>query len=362
MNILLFRLRLIGDVIFTTPLLRALRRHHPAARLAYVVEPQALPVVGENPHLDDVIVAPAHDARGRLAADLRLARRLRRERYDIVIDLHGGPRSAWMTRATGAPRRIGYAAAGRSWAYTELVDRTHPGGPCHSVVNQWDLLLPLGVGPPDPERDPTEMPVAEKAARSVAAKLAAAGVDPSCHAVVVVHVSAGNLFRRWPAAAFESLMAALASGGADRRIVIVSGPSDATAARAIGGRARTRLRAAGHRVVDDVEFDLAELRALMEVAALFIGGDSGPLHVASTSRVPIVGLYGPTLASRSAPWRPARFASAAVELSGLACRPCDQRRCVPGDYRCLATIEPARVAEVAERLLGGRPAERGPGA
>jgi lipopolysaccharide heptosyltransferase II len=356
-NILLIRLRLIGDVVLTTPLLRALRRLDPAARIAYVVEPQALPVVSANPHLDEVVVAPARDARGRLTADQRLARRLRRERYDIVVDLHGGPRSAWLSRATGAPRRIGYAATGRSWAYTERIDRSHAIGPCHSVVNQWDLILPLGVSAPDPERDPTEMPVSEHAARSVSAKLAAAGIDPSRHAVVVVHVSAGNSFRRWPASSFESSIAALASADTDRRILIVSGPSDVTAARAVGERARARLREGGDRIVDAVEFDLAEFRALMDVAALFVGGDSGPLHVASTSRVPIVGLYGPTLSTRSAPWRPARFASEAVELPDLACRPCDQRRCEPGDFRCLAGLQPARVAEAAERLLSGRGAE-----
>ena len=115
MNVLLVRLRLIGDVVFTTPILRALRRRYPDARLAYVVEPHAAPVVVGNPHLDEVIVAARPDAPGRLAADLRLARRLRADRYDVVLDLHGGPRGALLAWASGARRRIGYrcrAAAG----------------------------------------------------------------------------------------------------------------------------------------------------------------------------------------------------------------------------------------------------------
>jgi lipopolysaccharide heptosyltransferase II len=353
-NILLIRLRLIGDVVFTTPLLRALRRRYPDARLAYLVEPQAAPVVVANPHLDEVIIASPPDARGRLAADLGLARRLRAARYDVVLDLHGGPRGAWLARATGAPRRIGYTVTGRSWMYTERVERARALRPRHSVLNQWDLLAPLGVGAPDPERDPTEMAVSEIAARSVDRKLAAEGVDPRRHPIVVLHVSAGNPFRRWPAASFVSLIAALASGDSDRRVVIVSGPSESSAAREIGARARERLGPAGHAVIDAVEFDLAELRALVDVAALFIGGDSGPLHVAGTSVVPIVGLYGPTQAARSAPWRPARLATESIERSDLPCRPCDQRRCEPGDFRCLASIEPALVAAAAERLLAGR--------
>ncbi len=89
----------------------------------------------------------------------------------------------------------------------------------------------------------------------------------------------------------------------------------------------------------------------MDRASLYIGGDSGPLHVAATSRVPIVGLYGPTLPARSAPWRDPRLRAEAMEVHGLACRPCDQRVCEPGDFRCLTTISPEQVAAAAERIL-----------
>ena len=96
---------------------------------------------------------------------------------------------------------------------------------------------------------------------------------------------------------------------------------------------------------------LAEFRALVDRAALYIGGDSGPLHIASTSGTPIVGLYGPTLPVRSEPWRSPEFISAAVEVDGLPCRPCDQRSCEPGDFRCLTWIEPNQVLDAAERIL-----------
>jgi lipopolysaccharide heptosyltransferase II len=350
-RILLIRLRLIGDVVFTTPTFRALRRRFPGACLSYVVEPHAAPIVVGNPALDEVIVATRPDAKGRLRADLALARRLRAARYDLVLDLHGGPRSALLAWATGAPRRVGYTVTGRGWMYTELVPRDRVLRPRHSVVNQWDLLTALGCEPPDPERDPTEMVAPTAAVESVARKLASAGADPSLHPVVVVHVSAGNPFRRWPAAAFVDLLTALLRADRARRVVVVSGPSERTAARDIGAQARTALGPDGAGLIDDVEFDLGELRALMDVAALFVGGDSGPLHVAGTSGVPVVGLYGPTLAARSAPWRPSRFVTESIELPEIPCRPCDQRRCGPGDYRCLGSISPSRVAEAAERAI-----------
>jgi lipopolysaccharide heptosyltransferase II len=350
-KILLIRLRLIGDVVFTTPIFRALRRRFPGARLSYVVEPHAAPVVAGNPNLDEVIVATRPDAKGRLGADLGLARRLRAARYDLVLDLHGGPRSAWLAWATGARRRIGYTVRGRGWMYTEQVPRDRVLRPRHSVVNQWDLLSALGIGPPDPEHDPTEMVPSADAVASVARKLAQAGVDPAASPLLVVHVSAGNPFRRWPANSFVELLTALLRADPGRRVIVVSGPSEHTAAREVGARARTALGGGGAGLIDDVEFDLAELRALMDVAALFVGGDSGPLHVAGTTGVPVVGLYGPTLAARSAPWRPSRFVTESIELPEIACRPCDQRRCEPGDYRCLGSISPGLVAEAAERAL-----------
>lgn len=131
----------------------------------------------------------------------------------------------------------------------------------------------------------------------------------------------------------------------------MSGPSEHEAASLIGGNARAALGVPADAVIDGVDFDLAELRALMDRAALFIGGDSGPLHVAGTTAVPIVGLYGPTLAARSAPWRPARLVTESLEVPDLPCRPCDQRHCVPGDFRCLGMIAPAQVAEAAGRAL-----------
>jgi ADP-heptose:LPS heptosyltransferase len=120
-SLLLVRLRLIGDVVFTTPLIRALRERYPDARLTYVVEPSSAPVVDRNPHLSDVVIAPHRRGWRRLVDDVGLARTLRARRYDVAVDLHGGPRSAWLTWASGAPVRVGYDVSGRSWMYTRVI-------------------------------------------------------------------------------------------------------------------------------------------------------------------------------------------------------------------------------------------------
>jgi lipopolysaccharide heptosyltransferase II len=351
-NILLIRLRLVGDVVFTTPAIRALRRRFPDARITYLVETAASAIVSGNPHLDDVIVVPHRRGWARVLDDLRVARRLRARRFDLVVDFHGGPRGSWLTWATGARRRIGYEIAGRGWMYTDRVHRPRALRSRHSAENQWDLLEPLGIPPLDPEREPVEMIESAHARDRALERLHDAGVRPGEHTLIVMHVSAGNPFRRWPAGAFAAVAAELARAGRDRRVVVTSGPSEIGAAEAVTAAARVQLGDAAARVVRCGEFDLQELRAVIAAASLYIGGDSGPLHVAATTTVPIVGLYGPTLPARSAPWRSRALVTEHVEPGPLGCRPCDQRVCRYRDFRCLTSISPATVIAAAERALG----------
>ena len=352
MKILLIRLRQIGDVVFTTPAVAAVRRRFPAASLSYLVEAPAEPVVRHNPHLDTVIVADRPRGLRRAVYDATLAWQLRRARFDLVIDFHGGPRSAWLTRATGAPRRIGYALPGRHWAYTDCVAWTRAlVPPRHSVENQWDLLTPLGIAPPEAGRTPVEMGVDATAASLVDRRLRDAQV-PGDATLVVIHVSAGNPFRRWPAEHFAATAAALARDDRARRIIITAGPSERGAADAIAAAAQAQAGDAAGAILRCGEFDLSELRVLVSKAALYVGGDSGPLHIAATTDVPIVALFGPTLPERSMPWRGTPGRAIAVDIGPLPCRPCHQRRCVPGDFRCLTHVGPERVLAAARQLLG----------
>ncbi len=330
-SILLVRLRLIGDVVFTTPIVHALKRRFPAARLTYLVEPAAAPVIAANPDIDHVLVVPRTRGWRRILDDLRLARRLRRERFDIAIDLHGGPRSGWLTWATRAPLRVGYDVPARAWLYTRAVHRPRVLRARHSVENQWDLVAALDAGfgaSPDPSADRVRMPVEPGARTAIDRRLLAAGVPPEGR-LIVLHVSAGNPFRRWPERAFADLAVALATAGPERWVLLTSGPSDHDAAARVLQDSRTRAGGPGSRILDAEGLTLAELRALMDRASLFVGGDSGPLHIAATSDVPVVGLYGPTLKERSAPWRPRALTTVSIDVgelpagpasSGSACR------------------------------------------
>lgn len=350
MKILLVRLRSIGDVVFTTPVITALRRRYPDARLSYIVEPDAAPVVLGNPHLSDVIVLPRRRGIARLRDDAAAVRRLRAARFDIAIDMHGGPRAAWLTRLSGAPMRIGYTIAGRTWMYTHAVARAPELTARHSVPNQWDLLAPLGFDGPSPAEHPVEMTVDPAAAARVDERLTLAGIGRDVP-LAVVHVSASNRFRRWPSESFVTVITGLARRDPRRRVIVLSGPSEAAAAGRIAQSARDALGPLAECVPEIGGFDLGEVHALIARAAVYIGGDTGPMHIATTTATPIVAIIGPTLGERSGPWRDPGVFSAVLEPGPLPCRPCHQRHCIPGDIRCLTSIGPDRVIDAAERAL-----------
>jgi ADP-heptose:LPS heptosyltransferase len=237
--------------------------------------------------------------------------------------------------------------------YTDAIPRARQLTPRHSVLNQWDLLVPLGVLPLDPCGDPVQMPDDPQAARRVEAQLGAAGVSAE-HVLIVIHVSASTRFKRWPEESFTSLVVALVRESGSRRVFLTSGPSDVEAAHRIADAARERLGPLAGAMLEGRPLQLSELRALIARAALFIGGDSGPLHIAATTQVPIVELLGPTLAERSFPWRDPRLFTEIVQPGPLPCRPCHQRTCLPGDFRCLTGTGPERVIGAAERALAAR--------
>jgi lipopolysaccharide heptosyltransferase II len=352
LKILLVRPRLIGDVLLTTPVIRAMRRRYPDAELVYVVEEHAAPVVTSNPHLSETIIIRHRRGVRRVVEDLRLAMQLRVRRFDVAVDMHGGTRSGWLTFATGARMRVGYDVSGRTWMYTHRVARPRGYAPRHSVLSMWDLAAVVDESfsaPPTPARDRLEMPVTPAAAAEVGRRLEQLGVT-AADEIVVMHAAAGNQFRQWPEASFGSVARAL--GAVSRRVILVVGSHhDSATIDRIVTAARGDTPAAAGRVHAAPGWPLEQLRALMDRAALFVGGDSGPMHIAATSDVPIVAVFGPTLPAHWAPWRPAHAPVAIVEPGPLDCRPCDQRVCAPGDFRCLRGLTPDQVVAAAERLL-----------
>ena len=337
--------------MLTTPVIRALRRTCPDAHLTYLVEPSAAPVIARNPRLDDVVVSPLLQGVARVREDARLAFQLRRQRFDTVIDFHGGPRSSLLAWATGAPVRIGYQMTGRGWMYSVRIARPRGHRARHSVTNQWDLLRALvpGLAAPDPAADPVEMVEDPAAMGRVASHVLAWGFQPSDE-LIVMHVGAGNEFRRWPESSFAEVVARLAASQPNRRIILTTGAVQAARAEEVKRLAHER-GAAPAAIAVACDLDLAELRSLVARSSVFIGGDSGPAHIAATTMTPMVVIFGPTTPVVWGPWRDPALPTEIVDVGSLPCRPCDQRVCEPGDFRCLRGIGPDAVVAAAMRVL-----------
>src|SRR5262250_503519 len=140
-RILVIQFRQIGDVLLSTPVLRALRCHYPQSHIAFLTEPSPGRVLQGNPLLDEVIVRQRYAT---WRQQWQLLRHIRRQHFELVIDLIGNPRSAVLTRLSGAKHRLAFARFPRSLLYTMLVTHHHP-EPEYTVAKRLRLLEPLGI-------------------------------------------------------------------------------------------------------------------------------------------------------------------------------------------------------------------------
>jgi len=318
----------------TTPAVAALKRSVPRASLTYIVEEPYRRLVEGNPHLDKVISLPPDQG---LPSFLRFIRRLRREKYDVLIDFHGGPRASRIAFLSRARWKVGYELKHKSFIYDIRLPRSREDGHFHSVENHLNLVRALGIDVP--EAPPLELPAAQPEEKAgIDAYWRENGLEET--KPVILHIGAGNAFRDWGADNLAALAGLLARRSGIRVILVGSA----------GDKAREEeiLRRARQPVLSLVgALNLIELREVLGRAALFAGPDSGPMHIAAAAGTPIVALFGPTLPENFAPWQ----AKATLIAKNLDCRPCKQRRCATGDFRCLRSIRPEEVYDACLAYL-----------
>ena len=315
-KVLLIRLRRIGDIILTTPAVRALRTALPRAELVYVVEEPYRKLVEGNPDIDRIIAVPKGASRREFLA---LARALRKEGFDAVIDFHGGPRAFLLALLSGAKVKAGYDVKYRGFLYDVRVPRAPKQGRIHSVANHVNLVRALGVAV-------GEMP-------GLVLPRGQVSTFQLSGPYIVLHIGAGNRFRYWGTDNLVRLVRLLGETPGTR-VALIGGAEDKAAEAEILGRAPGTLSYVG-------ALDLAGTAELIRQATVFVGPDSGPMHIAAAVGTPIVAWFGPTLPANFAPWKPA--GGARIIEKDLDCRPCKQRTCVHGDFRCLQLITPEEV-------------------
>ena len=333
-KILLIRLRRIGDIIMTTPALSVLREIFPKAHLSYVVEEPYQELAEGNPILSEVLILPQNQSTKDF---LRFIRQIQKKKYDVVLDFHGGPRASLMTLFSKAKLKIGYRIKYRNFIYDIVLPRSHKEGPIHSVENHLNLVKALGVSintSPPLSLPPATADEAERVRNLIEEN------NLTDSKIVVLHISAGNEFRHW---GIENLvgLSRLLSQNPEIKIVLIGTDEDKNAEQIILKESQAPLASLVGRL------NLRELRELISSSSLFIGPDSGPMHIAASTPTPIVSYFGPTLPAHFAPWQ----AKALMIEKEFDCRPCKQRRCVYKDFRCLRSIKPEEVYEACLRFI-----------
>jgi lipopolysaccharide heptosyltransferase II len=334
-KILLVRLRRIGDVVMTSPAITALKKSLPHASLTYIVEEPYRRLVEGNPRLDRVISLPADQG---LLDFLGFIRNLRRVKYDALIDFHGGPRASRIAFLARARVKVGYKLKYKNFIYDIRLPRSRKGGYFHSVENHLNLVKALGIAVLEPP--PLELPPARpEEKKRIDAYWAENDLERT--KAVIFHIGAGNAFRDWGAQNLATL-AGLLAGRSGVRIILVGSAGD----KARQGEILAAVRQPVLSLV--AELNLIELLELLGRATLFVGPDSGPMHIAAAAGTPIVALFGPTLPENFGPWQ----AKATLIARDLDCRPCRQRRCIMNDFRCLRSIRPEEVYDACLNYLG----------
>jgi lipopolysaccharide heptosyltransferase I len=331
-RILIVRLSAIGDVIHGVPVLCALRQALPEAFLGWVVEGRAGDLIDGHPALDALIRVP----RGWLKSPgevWRLRRRLHELRFDTAIDLQCLTKSAIAAWLSGARRRIGKAGSdGRElsrWLHNELVVC----GGEHVVEHYLDLLKPLGIDAPAVRFD---LPERREDARIADAFLLSSGLAAGRFALL--NPGAGWPSKVWPAERYGELARRLSKSHGLPSVAVWGVPSERPLAERIvaesGGSAR--LAAAT---------SMTELAALCRRAALFVGSDTGPMHLAVAVGAPTISLHGPSHADWCGAYGPGNVRLQVRYEAGSAL----ERR--QADDSAMRAIDVPLVAEACDRLL-----------
>ena len=356
-SILVIRLGAVGDVVRTLPAVSCLRRSFPSARIAWAVEEPSSGILEGHPDIDEILVlrrkvlVAALNLRGISGAITHLrayTAALRERRFDWAVDFHGTIKSALLARWSGAPRRFGFGRDhAREHAHILYTDTAPiPRERMSRVTRALRLVAHLGAEISSPR---IRLPVREEASAS-ARRFLDAEAPARPRTVICPGTSETQAYKRYPARLFARLADEVAAGTGGS-VIIAWGPGEKETAEEVRrSMSRPSILAPPTR--------LSELAELTRQCDLFVGSDTGPLHIAAAVGVRIVGLYGPTSRTLNAPYTDQPHL---MFVGDVDCRPCRNRGCT--NRSCLHLIDPVMVARRAVDLLGtsmaGTPGLRG---
>jgi lipopolysaccharide heptosyltransferase II len=326
-KVLFIRLRLLGDIVLTMPAVQLYKTSYPDSDIYYLAEARFQEAAEIIPGIKRVISVP--DRMG-IEDIIRFRNKIKTLGIKTVIDFHSGPRSALLTFLSGAKNRIGYRTPNRNWAYNQLVPRKSENVHAHSVENQARLLAPLGIDiqqiAPYPEININDEEVSENI-RKISM------LDKK----IVIHIGAKKTYRDWGLENFSSLIKLL---NQDKYNIFLIGKGEEEEKR---GKCLEGL-------FDLHDFtgklSIKEILFLIAHSDVYFGADSGPLHLASLTKTPIVALYGPNIPEISGPYR---NENVTIIQSDLDCIPCPQKYCKFEEIKCMTGIDVSEVYQAIKK-------------
>jgi heptosyltransferase II len=334
----------IGDAVMALPAIAGVRQWQPTAHLAVAARQAVAPLFSMIGDVNEVVTLRGRggwrDA-WRLWADTRT---LADGNYDAALLLPNSLHAALLARRAGIAQRWGYRADLRSRLLTKAVPR--PRGFMHQADYYLQLVRVLGVSRPSMV---AELRVADEDRQRAVDLLQALGWDGTA-LVGFAPGAAFGLAKRWPPSRMAATAAAL-SARIKITPVLVGTRADRSATRAVA-RAYRRQRGAEAPIIDATgRTDLRTLVAVFGMCTAVVSNDSGAMHLAAASGVPVTAIFGPTNEQRTSPLPHPSAAGTAIIAGHAWCRPCELRAC-PLDHRCMTSVNVETVVDATERTIG----------
>ena len=278
-NILIVRTDRIGDVVLTTPVIRALRKNFPQARLSILVAPATRELVDGNPHLTRVLVDDRQGSHRGPAGFFRLVQTLRKENFDLALVFHTKRRTNLLCFLAGIPRRVGYADKKFGFLLTQKIKDTRPSGQKHESQYCLDVLRAMGIPVQEIE---LYLPLQRAAEDWVKELFTSQNINP--RSLIAVHPGASDPTKQWPVHRFAEVMNRLGERYASRFVLIGATNNREAAAQIISGVKYPILDLTGKTTV-------GQSASLLKHCRLLISNDSGPVHIADALGTPVISIF-----------------------------------------------------------------------
>ena len=340
-RILILKPSSLGDIVHALPTVSAIRGHFPSAQIDWLIKAEWAELLEGNPHLDHVI-----PVNFQVRQWLSLIRRVRRGRYDLVVDLQGLFRTGLLAGLSGAPTRIGFKAAreGSSWFYTQRVELPIPMDrpwrllDMHAVDRNLMIAKQLGADITSPSFD---LPNLREDQEAIMTWLKSAGVRDKDRMIAMAPLSRVDL-KSWPFERFIQV-AQVVRDWSNTKVLLLGAASESWIVEKFASQV-------GDKLINLVgKTRIRHLGPLLRRCHVLLANDSAPIHIAAAVGCPVIAVFGPTHEGATGPYLHRR---SRVVTSILPCRPCGKKACHHVNLKeCLTSITVERVVDETKAIL-----------